>query len=291
MRVEAKRDQVAIAESAARRDMSAPALQRSRGQIGLVVKSETGISRLDRLSQSGSARLLFPRPLGGALEAVIVNTSGGLAGGDRFDVAAEAGDGARLVLTTQAAEKVYRSRDVAAETATRLTLGARSQLHWLPQEAILFDAARLDRRLDVEMAADAELLAVESVIFGRLARGEAMRAGRFADRWRVRRGGRLVFAEQSLFEGDIAQLLTRAAIAGGGTAVCCALLAAPDAEARLEPLRATMRETVGEEGGVSAWNGMLALRLVAASGQVLRDRLRVLLAGLRRAALPAVWQF
>ena len=291
MGVEAKRDQVAIARSAARHGLSAPALQRSHGQIRLTVKSENGVSRLGRLSQSGSARLLFPRSLSAAVEAVIVNTSGGLAGGDRFDVAADIADDARLVLTTQAAEKVYRSLDAAAETATRLTLGARSRLHWLPQEAILFDAARLNRRLDVAMAADAELLVAESVVFGRLARGEAMQSGHFADRWRVRRDGRLVFAEQALFGGDVAQHLTRAAVAGGGTAMCCALLVAPDAEARLERAREVMQAVAGREGGVSAWNGMLALRLVAAAGQILRERLRALLAAIRGLDVPAVWQF
>lgn len=291
MGVEAKRDQVAIARSAARQGLSAPALQRSHGQVGLSVKSENGVSRLDRLSQSGSARLLFPRSASAAIEAVIVNTSGGLAGGDRFDVAAEAGDGARLVLTTQAAEKVYRSLDTAAETTTRLALGARSQLHWLPQEAILFNAARLDRRLEVEMAMDAELLVAESVVFGRQARGEVMQAGRFADRWRVRRGGRLIFAEQALFDGDIAQSLTHAAVACGGTAMCCTLLVTPDAEARLEKARAVMQAVAGREGGVSAWNGMLALRLVAATGQLLRERLRALLRAIRGIDVPAVWQF
>lgn len=267
-------------------------LQRSHGRIGLSIKrNDAGGSSLERLAQSGSARLLFPRPVGDAVEAVIVNTSGGLAGGDRFVVAAEAGADTRLMLTTQAAEKVYRSTDAAAETETRLTLGHGAQLHWLPQEAILFDAARLTRRLDVEMAADAELLVVESVVFGRAARGEAMRAGRFADRWRVRRDGRLIFAEQALFAGDVAAHLAAPAIAAGGTAICCALLVAPNAEARLDPMRETMRAVAGPEGGISAWNGMLALRLVAASGQELRERLRALLAKLRGTGLPSVWQF
>lgn len=267
-------------------------LQRSHGRLGLRIKpGDAGASRLDRLAQSGSARLLFPRPTGNAFEAVIVNTSGGLAGGDRFEVAAETGEDSRLVLTTQAAEKVYRSADAAAETSSRLVLGRRSRLHWLPQEAILFDAARLSRRLDVEMAADAELLVVESVVFGRAARGEAMRSGRFADRWRVRRGGRLIFAEQALFSGDVATQLAGSAIAGGGAAICCALHVAPDSETRLEDMREAMRQVAGAEGGVSVWNGMLALRLVAADGHALRRRLRILLTRLRGIDIPAVWQF
>lgn len=267
-------------------------LQRSVGRVHISVdRGPDGHTLLRRLAQSGSARLLFPRVAGGLREAVIVNTSGGLAGGDSFDVEVEAGAHARLTLTTQAAEKIYRTTDLPARMETHLRLQRGAALDWIPQEAILFNAARLTRRLEVEMPADASLLVAESVVFGRTERGETVRAGHFADRWRIRREGKLIFAEQSLFSGDIAAQLAKASVAGGGAAICAALYVAPDAEARAEEMRAAMQEAAGAQGGISAWNGMLALRLVAQDGFALRQRLAALLRRLRGVNNPSVWQF
>jgi urease accessory protein len=267
-------------------------LQRSAGRLHISVeRAADGGTVLRRLAQSGSGRLLFPRVAGGLREAVVVNTSGGLAGGDSFEVAAEAGPGAHLTLTTQAAEKIYRSPDLAARTETRLSLARGASLHWIPQEAILFQGARLTRRLEVEMQADATLLVAESVVFGRTERGEVVRDGHFADRWRIRRQGKLVFAEQSLFSGDIAAQLARPSVTQGGAAVCAALYVAPDAQARAEGMRGAMQELAGTQGGISAWNGMLALRCVAADGFALKRRLSTLLRRLRGADNPSVWQF
>jgi urease accessory protein len=272
--------------------ISAIGLQRSAGRLHICVdRAADGATMLRRLAQSGSGRLLFPRVAGGMREAVVVNTSGGLAGGDSFEVTAEAGPGAHLTLTTQAAEKIYRSPDLPARMDTRLSLARGASLHWVPQEAILFQGARLTRRLEVDMQADASLLVAESVVLGRTERGEAVRDGHFADRWRVRRDGKLVFAEQSLFSGDIAAQLAKAAVAHGGAAICAALYVAPDAEARVEEMRAAMQDVASAQGGISVWNGMLALRCVAVDGFVLRQRLAVLLRRLRGMENPSVWQF
>jgi urease accessory protein len=272
--------------------ISAIGLQRSAGRLHISVdRAADGGTVLRRLAQSGSGRLLFPRVAAGMREAVVVNTSGGLAGGDSFEVAAEAGPGAHLTLTTQAAEKIYRSIDLSARMETRLSLAHGASLHWIPQEAILFQGAHLTRRLEVEMQADASLLVAESVIFGRTERGETVQAGHFADRWRIRRDGKLVFAEQSLFSGSIAAQLAQPSVAHGGAAICAALYVAPDAEARAEEMRAAMQDVAGVQGGISAWNGMLALRCVAADGFVLRQGLAVLLRRLRGMDNPSVWQF
>ena len=150
------------------------------------------------IAESGGYRVRFPQ----SGEGVLINTGGGFAGGDRMRVEADVGEGAEAVLTSQAAEKIYRSdgaRD--RDRNARLALGPGARLAWLPQEQILFDGAALRRRLDVEMAADASLTLVESTVFGRLAMGETVTSGAFADRWRIRRGGRLVFAEDVRLDG------------------------------------------------------------------------------------------
>src|SRR5204863_108515 len=167
------------------------AANRARGAVSFDVQLQDGATRRRRLHESGSLRVRFPSPEGDGLSAVLVNTAGGIAGGDRFDIEIAAGEGARLTLTTAAAEKVYRAAGPAAELNIALRLAARAHLSWLPQETILFDRARMSRRIDIDLAEGSSLLLCEIVVFGRPAMGERLTSGEFVDRWRVERGGKL----------------------------------------------------------------------------------------------------
>jgi urease accessory protein len=264
------------------------ALQRARGDARISFVAEAGRTRLAALYQSGSARLRLPRVAKGAPpEAVLINTAGGLTGGDAFSVDVELGTGAHAVLTTQACERVYRSAGGDAAVAARLRLGSEAHLLWLPQETILFDGGRLDRRLDAELAGDATLLAVEAVILGRAARGETLRTGLFRDHWRIRRDGRLLFADDLRLDWETGDPCARPAALAGAGAFATLLLVGEDAEDRLPGVR----RAIGENGGASAWNGKLLARLFAESGVALRRALaRVLIDLLGGAALPRIWQ-
>ena len=167
------------------------AANRSIGRIALSVAAQNGVTRRRQVYEDGPLRVRFPNSSGPALDAMIVNTAGGIAGGDRHDLDINVGEGATLGVTTAAAEKVYRALGPDAEIAVKLAVGAGARLSWLPQETILFDCARLNRRIEVELAADATLVMAEAVVFGRSAMGEAVAEGAFTDRWRVRCGGRL----------------------------------------------------------------------------------------------------
>ena len=147
---------------------------------------------------------------------MFVNTAGGVAGGDRFDIDIAAGEGARLVVTTAAAEKIYRADRAGGGAQYRAEGCRRADLAWLPQETILFDRARLTGPDRHRSGRTASLLLGEIVVFGRAAMGERVLQGEFVDRWRLRRGGRLVFAETMRLDGDIGEKLARAAVAKGG---------------------------------------------------------------------------
>jgi len=269
---------------------SEPRLQRARGRLRLAVGAHLGRTRLARLYQEGSAKARLPRAFRDDLEAVLINTAGGLTGGDDMAAEVTVADGAALTLTSQACEKIYRAVDGVARVTTRVALGAGARLDWLPQETILFDGAGLSRAFEAEMAADARLLAVESFVFGRAARGEVVARGSLRDRWRVRRAGRLVFADELRLEGGIAEALARPAVAAGGRALATLLLVAPDAQACLGAARAALGKHGGVAGGASAFDGRLVARMVAPDGQDLRRALVALLAALRGgAALPRVW--
>jgi urease accessory protein len=270
-------------------DMQAlPAFIRARGGVRLAIGPTPRGSAPLRVAESGGYRARFPRS-SGVCEGVLINTGGGLAGGDRMTIHAAIAAGASAVLTTQAAEKVYRSDGAATEIAVELTLEERSRLEWLPQEHILFDGARLRRTLDAAMAGNASLTLVESAVFGRVAMGEALAAGAFRDRWRVRRDGRLIFAEDLRLEGDIERTLARRAVANGARSLATVLHVAPDAELRLSAAREAL-EHAASECGASVWNGMLVARFLSPDPHRLRADLARFLERFRGRPLPRSWQ-
>lgn len=267
-----------------------PVMQRVRADGRLSVRQVDGRTRLHRLFQEGAAKIRFPAPESAALEAVLINTAGGLTGGDRVAWTADVASCAELSLTTQACEKIYRASSGRAEVSVALTAGAGARLAWLPQETILFDGAALTRRLDVDLAEDATVLILEATIFGRQAMGEKVERTVFHDRWRVRRAGRLVHAEDFRIGPDVAVQLERPAIAGGGHAVATLLFLGGHAEELVMPVRAL----IGEAGGASFWSvggtGKLLARIVAGDGYALRRRLLPLVGLLNgQAGLPKIW--
>src|SRR4051794_30530596 len=148
------------------------ASNRAVGAVAFDVALVDGVTRRRELHESGSLRVRFPSPEAQGLSAVFVNTAGGIAGGDRFEVDIAAGEASRVTVTTAAAEKVYRSHGPAAQVDIALTVAAGAHLAWLPQETILFDQARIARRIDIDLAQNASLLLCEIVVFGRAAMGE-----------------------------------------------------------------------------------------------------------------------
>jgi urease accessory protein len=263
------------------------AANRAVGSVAFDVHLADSVTRRRHLHESGSLRVRFPSPEAQGLSAVFVNTAGGVAGGDRFDIAIAAGEGARLTLTTAAAEKVYRSHGPIAQVNIALRAAANAQLAWLPQETILFDQARVERRIDIDLADSASLLLCEIVVFGRAAMGERMLHGHFVDRWRVRRGGRLVFAETVRLDGDIGEKLGRRAVANGGVAVGTALIA-PGHETIVERIRQAS-DTFGGEVGISAWNGFAMARFCAQDAARLRADMMKVLGRASGSALPRLW--
>jgi len=259
---------------------------RARGAVRFDVHARDGVTRRGILHESGSLRVRFPSPEDEGLSGVFVNTAGGVAGGDRFDIEIAAADGSKLTMTTAAAEKVYRAPGQAAELNIALKVAAGAHLGWLPQETILFDRARVRRRFDIDLDATASLLLCEIVVFGRTAMGERMAQGEFVDRWRLRRGGKLVFAETVRLDGDIGAKLARSAVAKGAAAIGTALIV-PGDEALIERLREASESFAGEVG-ISAWNGFAMARFCAQDAARLRADMMTVLAR-TGAPLPRLW--
>lgn len=244
-------------------------------------------SVIDGLRQAGAMKALFPR--GDAmLQAICINTAGGVTGGDQLSLTAHAGPGAALGLTTQAAERAYRSRDGDFGTVeSTLSVAEGGVLHWLPQELILYDGCALRRRLTVDLAGDARLLLVEPVIFGRAAMGEQLTDARFHDRILLRREGRPLYRDGLRLEGDIGRQLARTPVAAGAGAMASLVYVAPDAEAHLGAVRANLPAT----GGASLLApDVLVARLLSPDSHALRQHLLPLLDRLSGDTLPVSWR-
>ncbi len=270
---------VATASEQARRTFAA---NRVVSRVALSVKTSAGKSRRNRIYEDGSLRVRFPN--GEALEAVVVNTAGGIAGGDRFTFDVDVAAGAELTVTTAAAEKAYRAIGEPATMDVKLSVAAGGSLVWLPQETILFNEAELKRSIEVDLAADAKLMLAESVVFGRTAMDETVVQGNLCDRWRVRRDGKLIFADTLKLDGAIAEKLAHKAVASGGCAMATVLMV-PSDESHVAALR---EQPFAGDAGVSAWNGFALVRLVAKDGEALRRDLKLLL-GAIGGTLPRLW--
>lgn len=266
-----------------------PQRQRAVGRVAFSAMSLNGRTRPLRIEECGSMRIRLPKGAGAGLDAVLVNTAGGIACGDRFAVEIAAQAGASVTVATPAAEKIYRSDGPVAALSVNLDVQTGARLDWIPQETILFDQARLARCLDAEMAEDARLSLFEAVVFGRAARGEQIANGFFEDRWRIRRGGRLAYADALRLDGPIADLLQKASVGNGARALATFMHLAPDAEQRLDAAREHLPSIAGCEAAASAWNGMLAVRFCAVSIEALRAAACAFLLSFRGEPLPRVW--
>lgn len=262
------------------------ASQRARGHVAASFANADGTTRIAALHQSGSCKLRLPRTYGSGREAILINTSGGLTGGDQLTTVIDVGAGAEMTVSTQACERAYRSNEGPAKVKTELVVGTGGRLDWLPQETILFDGSRLKRTCHIDLDEGAELLAIESVVLGRTAMGEVVRDGSFHERWRVRKGGRLVHADDIRLDGDIDSLAAAAATMGGAIALATILFVSAVADRFID----SVRNALGDTGGASAIEGKLIARVTAGGSYDLRRRVIPALAALRGTRpLPKAW--
>ena len=264
----------------------APLPQRSHGASRLGFRQAGAFTRLDRLTQSGSAKAFCHMTLSGP-EVVFLNTSGGMTGGDQLHYGLDLGPGARVTATTQTAERAYRSASGAAEVSVDHRLGAGAHLDWLPQETIFFDQSALHRTTTVRLDPGASCLLLEAGILGRAAMGERVVALDLQDRREVWRGNVPVLVEPLRLSA--AALSAGAGVLQGARAFASLALVRQGAEAALAAVRRILDEP-GVTSGASALDGRVMVRLLAVDGWPMRRQILRLLDVLREAPVPRVWQ-
>ena len=272
-----------------RADMPNPALQRARGIARIGTRQRDGKTCLETLFQEGCCKIRLPRTHSSALEAVFINTAGGITGGDHLRWGASVTPAGRLVVTTQACERSYRSTGDTAQVETTLEVGAGAHLDWLPQETILFEASKLNRRLTVHLEAGATLTAIEAVLLGRDAMGEEALSAEISDNWRIYREGRLIHAEATRITGDVTER-HRPSLLRGNRAFASIVHIARSADIA-HMLLNRIRALHGPGLIASSANGeRLVIRAMAPTGLALRRLLVPTLVDLTGAgSLPRLW--
>jgi urease accessory protein len=261
-------------------------LQRAEGSCRILLSGSESKTRIIDVFQRSPVRVMFPRTSGFALEeAVLINTAGGIAGGDRLEYSVTALSNASMALTSQAAEKVYRALNVPAHISTKLKAHEGAKLAWLPQETIVFNWARLSRKTEIDVAAGSEVLALEWLVLGRAAYGEKVVGGHITDTWRVRKDGRLIWADSFRVSGDIFPHLHRKALLSNFKAIATLIYFGPDLEIRLELLREIAAPLRCHQAATLV-GGVIVVRFVAELSSELRLGLRNFLQQLGRELGP-----
>lgn len=267
-----------------------PGLQRAQGELRIAMRRRGAETTLADLYQAGCLKARFPRAHdAGWADVIMLNTSGGVAAGDKLSAHLSVEPGAQVAFTSQAAERFYRARqgEAPATLRTVLQIAVDARAEWLPQQSILFDGAALDRRLEIALEPGARVLAMEQVVFGRRAMGEDVRSVVLRDTIRLERAGVPLVHDSLRMNGDAAAMLRRFAIGAGARAVATVYYVAPDCGERLPRVRESLD---GMEAGVSVEDDLLVARMLADDSIGLRRGMTAVLAALRDRALPRAWR-
>jgi len=268
------------------------------GRLSLELSKTEHGTQLTRSSHEGPLRIQrVLKPEGNACPHIyLLHPPGGVVGGDRLHTSVQLGDGAQVLLTTPAAQKLYRSPGARAEISNLLRLGRGACLEWLPSETLAFSAAQALLTTRVDLGADAAFIGWDIACYGMPARGESFDAGRVVSRFELFRGDTpLVIESCDLGGGE----LLAGAFALRGLPVVANLYAVP-VQGPIEPaLVERVREAIGEPShglcSVSSLQDALVVRALGPNVEGVRDSLirawRVLRPAIaaRDAVTPRIW--
>lgn len=269
-------------------------MQRSIGEGRLALKSSNGITRIADLYQKANAKIRMPKSYDQSLEAVLINTSGGMTGGDQLRWEINAGPASQAIITTQACEKIYKSQAGTADVHTSIQVDEDASVDWLPQETILFDEGGLRRTINVQLANSARFIGLEAVVLGRQAMGEPARNIDLSDQWRINRGGKLIHADDIRMQGNIEELTLQRSMLNGAASFATLVICFPDAQqSQYELLVNEMRNAAApnENWSVNVVGSRIVARFVAQDMYALRQTLvPVLIAARQNRDVPKVWR-
>ena len=236
-------------------------------------------------------------PEGAPCHVCVLHPPGGMVAGDTLALALDVGPHAHALITTPAASKYYRSAGAQARVSQDFKVADGAVLEWLPQEAIVFETARVVSRYRVELADTAVFIGWDLVCLGRRAQGERFESGHFVQTWSIRRSQRLLWRERTEYLGGDVALSAAFGLKGYG--VVATLVATVDRApiaAAVPKLQELCRTRQGMQAAVTVLDGVLVCRGLGDHTEVLRNFLieawhilRPVTVG-RPACVPRIWQ-
>lgn len=210
--------------------------------------------------QRSPYRVLLPRPSSpNIMEIAIANTSGGMVAGDDLNIDVAMGDKTLATVTSQAAEKAYRSHGPEISARVNLKVGPQSTLKWMPQETILFDGVRLRRRISIQCSDDGQVIAGEVLTLGRIASGESLSHGLLHDEWRIEFEGDLIWADSLHLAGDIRRQIDSPVGFDQSVALATLVYVAPDAPIHIDCARSFLTSS-GCRAGATLIGNVIVVR-------------------------------
>jgi urease accessory protein len=269
------------------------------GRLSLELSKTDHGTQLSRSSHEGPLRIQrVLTPEGAECPHIyLLHPPGGVVGGDRLETRVALGASAQVLLTTPAAQKLYRSPSARSEISNLLKLSEGARLEWLPSETLAFSAAQAQLTTQVVLEAGAAFLGWDIACYGMPARGEVFATGRVGSRFELWRGSSPLAIESfDLAEG---QDLLGAAYALRGEPVVANLYAVPAGGAVDETWVEQVREAIGEPArglcSVSSLSDLLVVRALGPNVEGVRAQLirawqvlRPLIVG-RAAVTPRIW--
>jgi len=265
-------------------------------RLELRYERENTVTRLTRRQHVGPLMVQKPfYPEGRDLcHSLLLHPPGGIAGGDRLEIAVTVGVKAGALVTTPGATKWYRSAGPVAQQRTTLVVGAGASLEWLPQESIVFDGARARMTTRVDLAEGACYIGWDITRLGRTASGERFDAGDLRSRTEVQRAGRRLWGDYAQIEGGASLLRSPAGLAGRPV-MGTLLMVAPATERGLLDACRAVSPHGDAHWGVTAVPGVMIARYLGASAEAARSYfvalwrvVRPALLG-REVSLPRIW--
>lgn len=264
-------------------------------QLGLIFARQGARTVLARRAHSGPLtvqRPFYPEGPAGACHVYLLHPPGGVVGGDVLDVAVHAGRDSHALITTPAANKLYRSAGPRAQLTQTLRVDADAQLEWLPQPTIAFAGVNARVATRVELASGSSFIGWEILCLGRPDSGERY-AGTLGMDLELWQNGTPLWLERAHYDGPV---LLDAPFGLRGYCVSGTLLATPVATPdTLDTVRAAVEPHTAVLAGASTVDGVLALRVLGLQTETVLRALAYAWAALRpvlmdRPALaPRIW--
>ncbi|WP_410014069.1 urease accessory protein UreD [Sodalis sp. C49] len=218
----------------------------------------------------------------------LLHPPGGVVGGDRLELSVAMAAQSHALLTMPGATKFYRSAGQLARVSQRFSLGEDSILEWLPQDNILFPAARVAIDTEFRLAPGARLLGFETLCLGRPAAGEAFTSGSLDASLRIiLPGSPGLFERLRISAGRLEKL--------GGHPLSATFYATPVTEKMLAEVRLLLDAAHAPAAGASLLDSLLVVRVLDNDNQRLQHLLHRIWACLRpgmlglEASPPRIW--